>query len=396
MSEIIYSGRRRHVTRKSGFTSHIDSTGGEYKEEFADKIMLKAGLPVSFIFEFSKPDKDLYAGYGGYYHCKTNLTVDIHNPNYEKNSNKHFDSPDLSKFGSMWKVQKGDTIKPVKVSFQSSVDSELSIYEFTSGLIWSAHFDNARDSIMKAMHDLSPEGNIYIEKDDVRVSGDFQIFEGDGDMISLKSCNRCARFLPINIHNERNHLSFSNHCVARAPCTHKGFGLLRNIDTDEFIELKYGYQLECRFCKKYEVNGPLNPQRTASQLKEDGQRRRNFELLLTELYNASPQLSYRTITKGRELATDVWNKFGRKCFHCGVPIKSEKKMHLDHTRPLALLWPLDKTATALCSTCNTQKRDRSPKEFYSEDQIRELSKITGLDTKDLESSEPNHEALDNY
>jgi hypothetical protein len=120
--------------------------------------------------------------------------------------------------------------------------------------------------------------------------------------ITLKSCNRCARFLPINISNERNHLSFSNHCVAAKsrPCSHSSFGRLREAEGERVLKLEYGYQLECRFCKKFVVNAALNPQRTAAQMKEDAQRRRAFEALLAELYKASPTLLTVYFPSGRE------------------------------------------------------------------------------------------------
>ena len=120
--------------------------------------------------------------------------------------------------------------------------------------------------------------------------------------ITLKSCNRCARFLPINISNERNHLSFSNHCVAAKsrPCSHSSFGRLREAEGERVLKLEYGYQLECRFCKKFVVNAALNPQRTAAQMKEDTQRRRAFEALLAELYKASPTLLTVYFPSGRE------------------------------------------------------------------------------------------------
>lgn len=121
------------------------------------------------------------------------------------------------------------------------------------------------------------------------------------------------------------------------------------------MQLEYGYQLECRFCKKYEVNAAHNPQRTAAQMKEDGARRRAFELLLTAIFDKSPQLMYREKFNGRELTDDIWLKFGKKCFNCSTELESPKDMHLDHTRPLALLWPLDETATCLCGSCNSQK-----------------------------------------
>ncbi len=384
-----YSGRRRTTTRKSGYSSHPESTGGEYKQDTVDKILLHGGKELTFMFHIPTPKKEVYAGFGGYYKCDADVEVDIQNPNYNKALNEHYSLPDWSKFGSMW--LSSEQPEAISVTFLSPNDTELCIYGFSCGLIWSDHFDEARPGVMKSMYKLSPEGNIYVDVGEVEIP-DLNVVDGDSDVIHLKSCNRCARFLPINVTQERNHLSFSNHCGARAPCTHGGFGRLTNIETNEEIQLHHGYQLECRFCKKYEVNAALNPQRTAAQMKEDGQRRRHFELLLTELYQSSPQLSYRHKT-GRELTNDIWIKFDKECFNCGAALKSPNKMHLDHTRPLALLWPLDETATALCPTCNSQKRDRYPSEFYSENQIAQLSEITGLEVSELVSPEPNHEAI---
>jgi hypothetical protein len=78
---------------------------------------------------------------------------------------------------------------------------------------------------------------------------------------------------------------------------------------------------------------------------------------------------------------------------CGKKLKAPTEMHLDHTRPLALLWPVDETATALCGTCNSQKRDRPPNEFYSDEKLNALAQLTGLKFSEIESSEPNHDAI---
>ena len=68
-------------------------------------------------------------------------------------------------------------------------------------------------------------------------------------------------------------------------------------------------------------------------------------------------------------------------------------MHLDHTRPLALLWPLDGTATALCGECNSEKRDRPPVDFYLPEELRSLAKITGLSMDELTHPGANEKAV---
>lgn len=393
-----YSGRRRNSRQRSGFKSHPDSTGGEYKNEPTPVYLLKANEAASIVFDFGEVEGDVFVGFGGYFKCDSIVAVTIDNPNSKKNTLEHFALPNTSKFGSMW--MNNNTNKQVTVTFLANEDSELALYGLICGSIWHDAFDSAianqQHSYLKSMHTIMPEA-AFIKKNG-SIGVDIEMIDEAYIDIDLKSCNRCARFLPINLENERGHLSFSSHCVANAPCTHSGFGILKNLDFNdgenppEFIKLHYGYQLECRFCKKYFVNMPLNRRRSAAQMKEDGQRRRNFELLIAEAYQNSKLLSYRQRT-GKELTEDVWVKFGKKCFKCEKPIKTSNKMHLDHTRPLALLWPLDETATALCSTCNTSKRDKPPSEYYSEQELKNLAALTGLDVSELNCLEPNHEVI---
>jgi hypothetical protein len=132
-------------------------------------------------------------------------------------------------------------------------------------------------------------------------------------------------------------------------------------------------------------------------MKEDGARRRHLELLLEYLYKGSPQLRYKN-KYGRDLAKDIWEKFDRKCFRCGKRVfinsrNPEGSFNLDHTRPLALLWPLDETATCLCKGCNSAKRDRPPSDFYTDEELKKLSKITGITLKGLKDPRPNVAAL---
>lgn len=388
----VYSGRRRTTRQKSGFKSHPDSTGGEYKQDEAQVFALQAGVPAIIEFTFPKPTSRQFLGFGLYFCCDENVQVSIQNPNSKNNCLAQYSPPSFSKAGSMWWSDQGND--NVTLTLLAEEETEIALFNVECGQIWHEAFDQAIDneqkSYLKSMHTIMPEAGFYVAEGTCNIR---DLTEQEETMpVHLKSCNRCARFLPINLDNDREQLSFSNHCVARAPCTHGGFGILKNVESGETINLHYGYQLECRFCKKYFVNMPLNKNRTAAQMKEDGQRRRNFELLITELYQSSPQLSYRHKT-GRELTDDIWNKFDRKCFNCHKELPSTGKMHLDHTRPLALLWPLDETATALCATCNTSKRDKPPSEFYDEAKIAELSELTGLTIEELMKPEPNHAVI---
>ncbi|MBU1043878.1 MAG: hypothetical protein KJ915_05715 [Candidatus Omnitrophica bacterium] len=222
-----------------------------------------------------------------------------------------------------------------------------------------------------------------------------------------KSCNRCARFLPIDITNEINALGFSNHCKKKIPCTHNAFNRYRieNIENiklipsknnksvlihagNQYIHTYYGFQLECRTCKKFVVNAPLNPLRNKSQHHEDGARRRAFERLIIELTGKDVVKNFRLI-KGVEFQDYIWKRFSKKCFGCGKELKKISDMDIDHTLPLVYLWPLDNSATALCQTCNSQKHELFPGEFklYSKEKLVELSKLTGIPLKIIENKE---------
>lgn len=231
----------------------------------------------------------------------------------------------------------------------------------------------------------------------------------EGKRVILKSCNRCGRYLPINIDDELKTLSFSLHCNKRAPCVHSTFRAyeiqnISDLKPNDLFGLKiednkvvsyYGHQLECKACKKFFVNAPLNPQRNAQQFKEDGLRRRAIEVLINTLLDRNlVHFEFEKRTK-KEFSKYIWEKFDKRCFKCGPdssPIKLGD-MALDHTMPLAYLYRLDETATCLCSSHNSQKSDHFPVDYYSENELIRLSKITGLSLEQLHKKEINRHVL---
>jgi hypothetical protein len=389
----VYSGRRRTVTRKSGFKSAEGSTGGEFKKDQVALVAIKPGTPVKL--SFSIPQKlGQLSGFGAWFLTKSDVDIQIQVPVSLKITLEKYPFPNWGKLGSIWTASEDSSIE-VEVTFTSSVPNSIGIYSPICGVIRHKHLDDAlenRPVLLKNMYQIAPEGIFVSSAGSVQMT---HVPSHEYAELTMKSCNRCARFLPINTSDERAHLSYSSHCVAphRRPCSHSGFGKLQDIDSGEILKLEYGYQLECRFCKKFEVNAAHNPKRTAGQMKEDGARRRSIELLLSELYGGSPQMLFRH-EHDRELSDYVWEKFDRKCFNCSTEIASPREMHLDHTRPLALLWPLDQTGTCLCGSCNPQKRDRSPREYYDDDKLILLADKTGIPVEDLRTPGPNLQALD--
>jgi hypothetical protein len=162
-----------------------------------------------------------------------------------------------------------------------------------------------------------------------------------------KQCNTCGRILPFS--------AFSKHA---------GWGPLER-------------QMECRSCKGA-INAELNPRRTRQQLHEASARRRVADLLLEgENQSISPE--------------ELFARFGGKCFKTKKPlsIKDRKSWAIDHILPSRYLYPLTRENAALLSAgANNNKRDRWPSEFYTNNELIELSRLTGADLSVLASRTP--------
>lgn len=390
-----WSGRRRPTTRRSGFKAHADTTGGEFNVLSVPTVPIDPRTPLVVSFDLPRHSEDSLMAFGCWFACDVPVDVSIEGgPSARTLTTSAW--PNWNKVGSMWNAG-AESHDKIRVVFSVKRLGRLALHDCACGIVNHMHLDDAREVLLRNMYQFSPEAHFFSTLGQVSITaGGSPVIADDRRCVKLyvKSCNRCARFLPINFPHERNHLSFSNHCVAdhRRPCKHNGFGRLRNPDTDETLSLDYGFQLECRFCKKFEVNAAHNPKRTTAQMKEDAARRRGFELLIEALSEGTPQLRYRHET-GRELADDVLARSQGRCFNCKKPLPKGRGWHLDHTRPLALLWPLDGTATALCGDCNSEKRDRAPLEFYSPEQLLELAKMTDISMDELRDPKPNMEVV---
>jgi hypothetical protein len=61
---------------------------------------------------------------------------------------------------------------------------------------------------------------------------------------------------------------------------------------------------------------------------------------------------------------------------------------------LAYLWPIDEHATCLCAEHNNAKSDKFPVDFYTETQLKDLSKICELPLSELRKKSVNPEELE--
>jgi hypothetical protein len=396
-----WADRRRPVVVRSGYKVHGDRTGSEIRRTRVGGWRFNGRGSVRVRFAFPAVDPGTRFGWGAWFNMSEGVEVSLHD--FEaKSTLKRLVTPDWGKAGSVW-YSTGEPQQFDLVFAGSEPNWHLALYDISAGVVEHQFYEDVllleskrAKRLLGNMYDSAPEG-LFISPD-VHASVSIDVVDGSWERVEdlaeilVKSCNRCGRFLPINVPNERQHLSFTNHCNSKV-CIHPAFGKLTDSDAGEVLKLTHGFQLECRFCKKWMVNTPLNATRTASQMKEDAARRRAFEVLLASLYDGSPSLLHRRRFGGRELTESVWRRFGGRCFKCDTELSTQKDMHLDHTRPLALLWPLDESATCLCATDNSAKRDRPPSEFYDADELARLSEITGVPLQELEDPSPNVQAI---
>lgn len=161
-----------------------------------------------------------------------------------------------------------------------------------------------------------------------------------------KQCNVCERILP-------------NYEFAK----HKGWGALEK-------------QMECKSCKA-SINALLNPLRTTEQLRESALKRRISELLAGD--NEKLDIN------------DIFERFQSKCFKTKriLNINEPDTWNLDHTLPSKYFYPLTKeNVTLLSREANGDKSDKWPNKFYTNEELVELSRISGMSLELLTSPTP--------
>ena len=138
-----------------------------------------------------------------------------------------------------------------------------------------------------------------------------------------------------------------------------------------------GRQGECRLCKRG-YNDLKNATRLTDQHREAAQKRRMY----LDLSGAEKIDSAK-----------IFERFGYRCFKCGKDlcnVADQRERPLDHTLPVVYLWPLaTHNATLLCREHNGEKSGKWPSRYYSSEELKRLSILTGLDFA-LLSGEPQY------
>ena len=142
---------------------------------------------------------------------------------------------------------------------------------------------------------------------------------------------------------------------------------------DRHRSRRSGRQGECRLCKAV-YNAIKNKTRLTDQHREAAQKRRMYLDL-----SASTKIN----------SEEVYKRFAYRCFKCKKDLRKveAKERPLDHTLPAVFLWPLTtENATLLCREHNGEKSGRWPSAYYSNNELRALAVLTGVQHETLAGS----------
>ena len=301
-------------------------------------------------------------GWGGYLRSDgaLNVTVTLRTGGASQTADIELDS-NWQRRGDALAIEFGGEF--TSISFHWSGDAAIEFWGLDCGAVTMPAPDAATHThLMPETLYLAHEVAMNVDIDP-EASTRFDLSEGA--KLSLKKCCYCSRFLPLD-NSRPGVLAFHKH---NAKLTK--------------------HQNECRACKKWRINDSFNPMRTPDQLHESSTITRERKLLLREPAILQA-IKERT---GAGLRSIIFNKFGGKCFRCEVAVTLES-YQLDHTRPLAYLWPIDEHATCLCAACNNEKKEKFPVDFYTADQLEQLSTATGLPLETLQKKELNAAELE--
>lgn len=277
--------RRREVTRESGYHTCEKTTGGECLIKKASRFICQKEREV-FTFQRSALELvDLFEkgisliAFGGYIHTSERAVISLDMSYcYEGQDYTIGEGVEQVIEGNSWGnvgfhaeqlINKDSSVIDVvvKMTITSQVGNILDFISFDFDVVDKDEFTDLSCAVSFYEKTYMHVPYLYYLKTDLPFDkyllGNVNLTEGN--RVVLKSCNRCGRFLPINIDDEIKTLSFSLHCKKRAPCIHSTFRAyeIQNRDELQPIDLKglklegnkivsyYGHQLECKACKKF-------------------------------------------------------------------------------------------------------------------------------------------------
>jgi hypothetical protein len=350
----VYSSKRDYQETHVRLSAQLKNTSAE---------------PLHVVFDVPAEIPDASLVWGGYFAAETSTSLTW----CFQTAQTVLASGTLS-LDNRWSKAGGRTHQTAKeptfLTFKIPPNSCIDFWGLSAGLPAAAigKYKIDLEYVLTPKSNLTPE-SFYLQHE-IAINLDFSekselTTVQTGREIVLKKCSYCSRLLPLDP-QRLGALAFHKHNDKRTR-----------------------HQNECLSCKKWKINDDLNPTRSTDQLHESSVITRERKLFLREPERLK---AFNDRYKDTGLRSYIWHRFKKKCFFCKEDVELNE-FQLDHTRPMAYLWPIDEYATCLCASHNNMKKDKFPVDFYNSEQLKELSLITELDIEKLKAKEVNQEEL---
>ena len=138
-----------------------------------------------------------FVGFGGWYTGPSDIRVRLEGTNGPPQVTLTQPSaPNWSKVGAMWISDGSRSTASFEVS--ASKQSWVAVWGMGCGVIEHKHLESARKVLLKNMYQFSPEGHFFARPGRTKINLERPTERVQDDLapLWLKSCNRCARFLP--------------------------------------------------------------------------------------------------------------------------------------------------------------------------------------------------------
>jgi hypothetical protein len=120
-----YAGRRRAMTRSSGFKVHPETTGGEFKRQSINTYKLNPGQSATATFYISGHQAGELLGYGMWFWCSPGVAVSL-SGGPQKRTLTEYNESSWNKSGSIWNASDDRTVT-VTINFTAHKRSEVAL-----------------------------------------------------------------------------------------------------------------------------------------------------------------------------------------------------------------------------------------------------------------------------
>jgi hypothetical protein len=143
------------MTRRSGFTVHQDTTGGEFRRLDETSYALNKGEQIKVSFRLSGHSAGDLLGYGLWFWHTSGFVRSI-TGGPETKTLTEYSGDSWNKMGSIWKAENAT---PVEVTFTiiASIAAEVALCQPICGRIRHKYLDDARPALLRNMYDFAPE-----------------------------------------------------------------------------------------------------------------------------------------------------------------------------------------------------------------------------------------------